>query len=64
MLWHRLLGEMVESLSLGVLKKHVDAALRDVVSGYGGDGLELDLGILEVFSILNDLMTLCILLSL
>ena len=29
---------VVESLSLKVFKKHVDVALRDVVSGHGGDG--------------------------
>jgi len=28
--------------------------MRDMVSGHGGDGMGLDLGILEVFSILND----------
>ena len=31
----------------------VDAALRDVGSAHGGDGLELDLMILEVFSSLT-----------
>ena len=42
---------------LNVIKKHdnmmkrrVDVALRDMVSGHGGDGLRLDLVILEVFS--------------
>jgi len=29
--WHRLPGEVVESLSLGVFKNHVDVALRDIV---------------------------------
>jgi len=29
--WHRLLREVVESLSLEVLKNHIDVALRDVV---------------------------------
>ena len=33
--------------------------VRDVVSGHGGDGLGLDLGILEVFPNLND----CVILS-
>jgi len=36
------------------LKNHGDVALRDVVSGHGGGGLELDLVILEVFSNLSD----------
>ena len=31
--------EVVESLSLEVFKKRVDAALRDIVSGHGGEGL-------------------------
>ena len=37
--WHRLPRETVESPSLEVFKNHVDVALRDVVSGHGGDGL-------------------------
>jgi len=37
-----------------VLKKKVDAALKDRVSGHGGDGLGLDLGILEILSNHND----------
>jgi len=31
--WHRLPKEVVESLALEVLKKHVDVAQRDMVSG-------------------------------
>jgi len=31
--WHRLRREVVESLALEVLKKHVDVAQRDMVSG-------------------------------
>ena len=34
--WHR---EVVESPSLGVFRNHGHVALRDVVSGHGGDGL-------------------------
>ena len=37
--WHRLPMEVVESLSLEVFKNHVDVALRNMVSGHGGDGL-------------------------
>ena len=29
--WHRLPGEVMESLSLEVFKKHVDIVLKDVV---------------------------------
>jgi len=38
---------MVESPSLQVLKKRVDVALKDVVSGDGGDGWWLDFIILR-----------------
>ena len=41
--WHRLAREVVESLSLEVLKNCRDAALRYVVSGHGGDGLVVGL---------------------
>ena len=34
--WHKLPREVVESLSMKVLKNHGDVALRDVVSGHGG----------------------------
>ena len=51
-------SEVVESLSLEKFKNHGDVALRDVVSGHGGGGLGLDLGILEVFSNFNDSLIL------
>ena len=41
--WHKLPREVVESLSLEVFKSCVAAALRDVVSGHGGDGLVIGL---------------------
>ena len=47
-----------ESLFLEVFKSHGDVALGDVVSEHGGDGLRLDLMILEVFYNLNDSMIL------
>jgi len=40
-----------------VFQKCGDVALRDMVSGHGGDGLRSDL-ILEVFSNLSDSMIL------
>ena len=44
--WHRLLREVVQSLSLEVLKNCVDdpCPLRDVVSLHGGGGLAVRLG--------------------
>ena len=36
--WHRLPREVVGSPSLEVFKNRGDVALRDVVSGHGGDG--------------------------
>ena len=37
--WNRLPKGVVESLSLEVLENCIDVALRDIVSGHGGDGL-------------------------
>ena len=45
------------SPSLEVFKNCVDVALRNMVNGHGGNGLGLDLMILELFSNLNDSMT-------
>ena len=39
--WYRLSREVVESPSLEVFKKCGDVALREVVSGHGGDRLQL-----------------------
>ena len=33
----------MESLSLEVFKKHVDVALKNILSGHGGDGLTVGL---------------------
>ena len=41
--WHRLPRKVVESLSLEVFNNREDVALRDVVSGRGGDGLVVGL---------------------
>ena len=48
--WYGLPREGVGSPSLEVSKIHGDVALRDVVSGHGGDGLRLDNVILQTFS--------------
>jgi len=42
--WHRLPREVVQSLSLKVFQSHGAVALRDVVSGHGGDVLMVGLG--------------------
>jgi len=47
--WNRLPREVVVSLSLEMLKKHVDVALRDVVSRHGRDGLKVGLDDLSGF---------------
>ena len=36
--WNRLLGEVMESLTLEVFNNHRDVALRDIVSGHTGVG--------------------------
>ena len=46
--WHRLPGEVVESLSQEMFGNHGDVALRDVVCGHGGGGLEVGLDDLRV----------------
>lgn len=53
----------MESQLLGAFRKRVDVALKDMVSGHSGDGLELDLGISEGFYNLNDCMTLLLMSS-
>ena len=45
-------------IPLKVFKNHGDVAFGHMVSGHGGDGMGLDLGILEVFSSLNDSVVL------
>lgn len=38
---------VVESTSVGLFQSHGDVALRNVVSGHGGDGLRLDMMICD-----------------
>ena len=54
--WHRLPREVMESLYLEAFKNHGDVTQRGVVSGCGGDGLGLHLGIFVAFFSLNDAM--------
>lgn len=54
---HRLFREVVEPPSLVVFKNHGDVALRDIISGHGGDGLGVGLWMISVvFSNLKDSM--------
>ena len=48
----------MESLSLKVFKNRVDVALRDMVSGHGGDGLMLGLDDLSGLCNFHDSMIL------
>ena len=52
--WNGLPVEVVVLPSLEVFQNCGDVALRDVVSGHGGDGLGLNWMILVVFASLND----------
>jgi len=56
--WLRLPREVVESPSLEVFIKRADVALRNVVSGHGGDGLTVGLDDLIGLSNLNDSVVL------
>ena len=58
MQWHGLPREVVQSLSLGMFENNGDVALRDVVIGCDGDGLDLELTS-EIFSSLHSSMILC-----
>lgn len=56
--WQSLPMEVAVPLSLQVIKSCGDVAVKSMLSGHGGDGLGRDLVILEVFSNLNESMTL------
>jgi len=47
--WHRMPREVVESPSLEVFEERVDVALKDTVSGHGGDELMVGLDDLNGF---------------
>jgi len=51
-------AQVVDSPSLEVLQNHVDVALRDLVSGHGGDGLMVGRGDLSGLYKLNDSIAL------
>lgn len=42
--WNKLAGEVVQLLSMEVFKKCVIVAIREMISGYGGDRLAVELG--------------------
>ena len=41
--WHRLPREVVQSPSLEAFQSRVAVALKDIISGHGGDGLVIGL---------------------
>ena len=47
--WHRMPRDVVESPSLEVFEERVDVALKDTVSGHGGDELMVGLDDLNGF---------------
>jgi len=60
-LWQSLPRVVVESLFLEVFKKCRDVAMREMVSGHGGDGLTVGLDNLRGLFNLNDSMFLLLL---